>query len=159
MQRISIAENYGTRFDRVARTERDRPGGHGPTPVKNGIDWGKEYMRPKGRKFCKKMFAKKARRQHARIKQDALRDLGDDFTENLSSEWLDEEFMQYLGESGKLQQYRDCVQFDYEIGKVIAKPKPDLEDWDYIEPASKLRPAPENPRKRARGGSRQGDQA
>lgn len=74
MQKISIRNDFGTRFARVERTERDRPGGHHPTPVLCEYYGGEAFMRPGGRKFCKRVFAKLARREHARIVREALRE-------------------------------------------------------------------------------------
>lgn len=78
MQKIRIIHNGGiseAKWGRmIERTSRDRPGGHHSKMIHDSFGGQKTYFGQKGRKATKSLFAKQARREHARITEEAVRE-------------------------------------------------------------------------------------
>lgn len=77
-QKITIIDGGGASYKwwgkQIKRGDRDRPGGHCPSPIKGSLHDYREYHGRKGRKACKKLYQKQARKEHEKLTQEAVMD-------------------------------------------------------------------------------------
>lgn len=138
MQKIRITKNGGiseAKYGRmIERTGRDRPGGHHPAAVYDSFGGWETHFGPKGRKHAKRVFSKKARREHARITEEAVREWNSDRQDVWENQFLyDSDEAREWHEDWQAEQERwfwedwDNVYYDYYGDEPY-------DFWDYYEP-------------------------
>ena len=138
--------NENTRFIRLDRIDRDRPGGHHTTCLTKEYGYG-NYYGPAGRKWAKKQLAKKLRRETKKAKHQAIKlyyqDMQDDWKEaqyDFDDWYFNDEYEQYPSEDPWEENticYDDpFYEADWDFDRQYSRGNYDIfEDYDYCHSA------------------------